>query len=310
MASKHSPDSPEGYRRSPRNRFVTARNHVEYRLSVLAPAHHTWASGYAQVATVDSGDGSQRDVMFDRHAFMMALRVDGSRTLIRVDGGVETPRTLRVGDLTYLPPGHHLNSTSWGVCQFVTVLLDPVVPAAGEPAIRTRAPVILSANEAALAAILYRTAAALSRDGGPASADVESLSALLMDEVTSSTPQVVTSDSTQVRRAWAAIRPVLDHIEKHIDTRLPLEELASIANLSLSQTARVAKNFLGTSLHRYVLSRRIARACDMLANTELPVSEIAALTGLSSQSHLTSLLGENVGRSPASYRRALQLRPV
>jgi AraC family transcriptional regulator len=192
----------------------------------------------------------------------------------------------------------------------VTVLLEPVVPQASSRECSSRAPVVLSASEAALAAILYRTAAALAREGGPAATEVESLAMLLMYEVGNSGQDAMTDDGTPVRRAWTAIRPVLDHIERQIDTRLPLEELASIANLSLSQTARVARAFLGTSLHRYVLSRRIARACDLLANTVLPVSEIAALTGLSSQSHLTSLLSDNVGHSPASYRRSLQPRPA
>jgi len=308
MASKYSPDDPSGYKRKPRAAFVTARNELEYRLSVSAPSHYTWPGGYAQTASVESGDRSQRDVMFQDHAFMMALRTDDSRSVIRLNGGVEMVRELRAGDITYLPPGNHLNSVSSGSCHFVTVLIDPTFESSRAPDRPSHLPIILSATEAALAALLHRTAAALTRHGGPSPMEIESIAALLMNEVCDQIPVMLTDDATPVQRAWSAIRPVLDHIERRIDTRLPLAELASVANLSLSQTARIARSFLGTSLHQYVLSRRIARACDLLANTHRPVSEIAALTGLSSQSHLTSLLSDHVGRSPASYRRALQPR--
>jgi transcriptional regulator GlxA family with amidase domain len=48
--------------------------------------------------------------------------------------------------------------------------------------------------------------------------------------------------------------------------------------------------------------RRIERAQEMLARSNLPLSEIALATGFSDQSHLARLFRQLVGTTPGQFR--------
>ncbi len=57
------------------------------------------------------------------------------------------------------------------------------------------------------------------------------------------------------------------------------------------------------SPHRYVLTRRLERAKELLRNTEMPVVDVALSSGFSSQSHLSYWFQRNIDVSPAVYRQ-------
>jgi len=62
------------------------------------------------------------------------------------------------------------------------------------------------------------------------------------------------------------------------------------------------KQTVGISPHRYVLQCRVEFARELIAGTDMPVSEIAIVTGFSDQSHYTRWFREIVGVTPGSYR--------
>jgi AraC family transcriptional regulator len=78
--------------------------------------------------------------------------------------------------------------------------------------------------------------------------------------------------------------------------------MASEVNVSPVYLVRAFKGAVGEAPHRYVLSRRIERAKELLRDAELSIVEIALATGFSSQSHLSSWFRRFVGVSPAVYR--------
>jgi AraC family transcriptional regulator len=55
----------------------------------------------------------------------------------------------------------------------------------------------------------------------------------------------------------------------------------------------------------YITRQRIERAKRLLAETELPISEIALRTGFSSQSHFTTSFRRLAGVTPSSFRRGV-----
>ncbi len=93
-----------------------------------------------------------------------------------------------------------------------------------------------------------------------------------------------------------------EHIEANIDCSLSMVELASLAGLSASHFARCFRRSVGVPPHAYVKQRRVARARDMLAATNLPVAEIALVLGFSDQSHFTRRFREVTGVPPGAYR--------
>ncbi len=81
-----------------------------------------------------------------------------------------------------------------------------------------------------------------------------------------------------------------------------MTDLSRLAGLSISHFARCFRKSVGVPPHTYVKQRRVARAREMLAATDLPVAEIALVLGFSDQSHFTRRSREVTGVPPGAYR--------
>lgn len=95
-----------------------------------------------------------------------------------------------------------------------------------------------------------------------------------------------------------------DFIEGALHQDLSLDLLAEEAGVSVYALPRAFRRHFGATPHQYVLSRRMARARSLLADTDLPICEIALETGFSSQSHLASSFKNRTGMTPNAYRRS------
>ena len=107
-----------------------------------------------------------------------------------------------------------------------------------------------------------------------------------------SRPRINALDQLPVDESLAPSRgglpPVLtqricEYIESHLDQKITLEALATIAGLSTHHFARAFHQSVGMPPHSYLLSRRLERAERMLRETRLPLSEIAAATNASAR---------------------------
>jgi transcriptional regulator GlxA family with amidase domain len=112
---------------------------------------------------------------------------------------------------------------------------------------------------------------------------------------------------TPVRHARGGLPPrarrrVRDYIAAHLNEKITNTALAEVAGLSTCHFARVFKQTEGMSPHQYVLHCRIKRAKELLAGTEMPLSEIAIAAGFSDQSHYTRCFREIIGVTPGDYR--------
>ena len=99
-----------------------------------------------------------------------------------------------------------------------------------------------------------------------------------------------------------AVRRVREHVEVHLSESMDLAELASVAGLSVFHFARAFKQSAGVTPHHYLVHRRIERAQEMLARSELPLSGIALATGFSDQSHLARHFRQMLGMTPGQFR--------
>jgi AraC-like DNA-binding protein len=99
-----------------------------------------------------------------------------------------------------------------------------------------------------------------------------------------------------------AMRRVREHVEVHLSESMDLAELAGVAGLSVYHFARAFKQSTGVAPHHYLVQRRIERAREMLARSELPLSEIALAAGFSDQSHLARLFRQMLGITPGQFR--------
>ncbi|HEX8285965.1 MAG TPA: AraC family transcriptional regulator [Pyrinomonadaceae bacterium] len=101
------------------------------------------------------------------------------------------------------------------------------------------------------------------------------------------------------------IRLAVELMHAHLNRELSLEEIASAAHLSPFHFARLFKKLTGATPHAYLASLRAARAQQLLAETDLPVTEVGARVGYMSSSHFARAFRQATGISPRAYRKAL-----
>ncbi|CAD5108126.1 helix-turn-helix domain-containing protein [Zestomonas carbonaria] len=99
-------------------------------------------------------------------------------------------------------------------------------------------------------------------------------------------------------------RLLQDYIEQHLDQPLDLDGLAALVALSPYHFARMFRTSFGVPPHRYLLARRLTRACQLLRDSTLSLGEIALACGFASASHFSNRFRAAVGGTPGQYRAA------
>jgi transcriptional regulator of acetoin/glycerol metabolism/AraC-like DNA-binding protein len=102
--------------------------------------------------------------------------------------------------------------------------------------------------------------------------------------------------------APGAMRRVREYVAAHLSESTDLAMLAAVAGLSIHHFARGFKQTTGMTPHHYLTQKRVERARDMLANSDLSLSEIAYAVGFSDQSHLARHFRQMLGVTPGQFR--------
>lgn len=141
-------------------------------------------------------------------------------------------------------------------------------------------------------------------------ADRSDLGRLALDALATALVAALARDHTAGARATrepaglsrGQLARVTRHVEDHLDEPLTVAGLAALAHVSEFHFSRLFRAATGSSPHRYVLGRRVARARELLTGTDLPVSAVAARCGFSDASHLTRHTRRALGATPAALR--------
>ena len=98
------------------------------------------------------------------------------------------------------------------------------------------------------------------------------------------------------------VRRVQQYVNAHLDSSLNVDELAASVGLSVSYFSRAFSRSVGSTPHDYVIRRRVLRAQQLLAETDLGLAQIAVTTGFSDQSHFSRRFRQLAGLSPRAFR--------
>ena len=108
----------------------------------------------------------------------------------------------------------------------------------------------------------------------------------------------------------ARMRRVLDHIDRHLDSDLDLEAVASVAAFSKFHFHRQFRATFGLSLHRYVQLARLRQASKQLADGRgSSVTEIALDAGYETPDAFARAFRQRFRQSPSEFRKAPDWEP-
>jgi AraC-like DNA-binding protein len=119
------------------------------------------------------------------------------------------------------------------------------------------------------------------------------------------------SEELELSRAGLVDRRIRRSVElmhTQLDQDLSLKALAAASYLSTFHFARLFKKLTGTSPHNYLAGIRAARAQLLLAETDLPITEVGARVGYLSSSHFTKAFRSATGATPREFRKSLVSR--
>ncbi len=95
---------------------------------------------------------------------------------------------------------------------------------------------------------------------------------------------------------------VIDYIESNIAQTLSLEILASLCGRGITTFTAEFKGTFGMTPGQFIIEKRLMLSQSLLRDTELPVGQIAMMSGFGSPSHLSSTFRAKVGCTPKRYR--------
>lgn len=98
------------------------------------------------------------------------------------------------------------------------------------------------------------------------------------------------------------LRRVIDLMNQHLVQDFSLAKLAQAAQLSEYHFSRLFKHATGLAPSHYFIRLRIARARQLLLETERSVIDIGLEVGYSSPSHFSQVFRREVGVTPSAYR--------
>lgn len=222
---------------------------------------------------------------------------------------------IRGGSALLAAPGDSVQASTQGRAEFVVVTLSPVFvldSAARARLTRSDSVVTFRARAVENDERLARLARDLADELLEEAAGQELVVGALVEHALVHTMRryanVRRSEHLELSRAGLVdrrIRLAVELMHAHMHRELSLEEIASAAHLSPFHFSRLFKKLTGATPHAYLASLRAARARDLLAETDLSVTEVGARVGYMSSSHFSKAFRQSTGISPSAYRKAL-----
>ena len=98
------------------------------------------------------------------------------------------------------------------------------------------------------------------------------------------------------------ISKVCRYIEENISHKISLSDAAGLVNMSDSAFSHFFKRQTSISFITYVNNLRVAKACELLANTSLSASEICYDCGFNNKSNFIRIFTKRKNMTPIEYR--------
>ncbi|OWR28336.1 AraC family transcriptional regulator [Saccharibacillus sp. O23] len=101
----------------------------------------------------------------------------------------------------------------------------------------------------------------------------------------------------------AIIHEMTGYIHQRYESKLTVDEIAAAGSVCRSRCCQLFKQHLHLTPNNYLIQYRIQKSCEMLKETNRPVSEIALACGFQSASYFAHVFHKHLGETPQDFRR-------
>ena len=144
--------------------------------------------------------------------------------------------------------------------------------------------------------------------------DYKSLEQSTLDAIESRLAQRCTSDIEQLSRTKetdSGRKELVDEITRLVEDNLYNPDLSVVfladhVHLSVNYLRNIFKENTGDSLSAYITQKKLALICDLLLNTDMPLSEISDKLGFSTKNYFFTFVKKHTGMTPGDYRRKMR----
>jgi AraC-like DNA-binding protein len=102
------------------------------------------------------------------------------------------------------------------------------------------------------------------------------------------------------------IRSALVFMNKNINKRIMLEDIAATIDYSKFHFIRVFDEYINQTPHQYICDRRLYLARELLSSTDLPIAEVSLQSGIHFTSNFYSHFKRKFKTTPKDYRDTLE----
>lgn len=100
-----------------------------------------------------------------------------------------------------------------------------------------------------------------------------------------------------------ALKEMISFIQKNYARKISLDEISHAGSVGRTSCCKLFRKYTNLSPLAYLTDYRLERACELLARTDLSVTEIGQEVGLSTPSYFTKIFRERFGQTPRDFRR-------
>lgn len=102
--------------------------------------------------------------------------------------------------------------------------------------------------------------------------------------------------------SYDRIQRLLTYIHEHYQEELSLKDISCAANVSVSETQRTFRQFVGETPYQYLMKYRLHASTALLKESDKSISVIALESGFHSVSSFISYFKKQYGITPAAFR--------
>ena len=125
------------------------------------------------------------------------------------------------------------------------------------------------------------------------------------DQKLLSTSQVVLPTSDELQKK---VELVVDYVTEHYRQKVSLAQVAAVAGMSEGHFSRFFHKATGNRFNDFVNRIRVAKACDLLSQTDMPVTLICYEVGFNNVANFNRRFAQYKHLTPSQYRRQARQR--